>query len=69
VEFFWCGARAGLIVEKIEVLDIVGRIVSVHYPNISSSNPKIDISNLNSGIYFIKIATNQGEIVRKVIKQ
>jgi len=58
-----------LKIDKIEVLDIVGKIVSSHHLITSSSNQKIDISNLNSGIYFIKIITEQGEIVKKVMKQ
>ena len=30
---------------------------------------KIDISHINSGIYFVKITTDAGEVVKKVIKQ
>jgi hypothetical protein len=55
-----------LKVDKIEVLDFVGRIVSSHYMSI---NQKIDISNLNSGIYLINIITEHGKIVKKVVKQ
>ena len=35
----------------------------------SSLHQKIDISNLNSGIYFVKVATEQGKIVKKIVKQ
>ncbi|MCL2246727.1 MAG: putative Ig domain-containing protein [Lentimicrobiaceae bacterium] len=66
-----------LRIDKIEVLDLTGSVVSSHHLIISSShhliplssNPQIDISNLNSGIYFIYIVTEQGAIVKKVIKQ
>jgi len=66
-----------LKVDKIEVFDIYGRIVSSNHliPSSSnhlipsSSNQKIDLSNLNSGIYFVKITTDVGEVVKKVIKQ
>jgi len=34
-----------------------------------SSNQKIDLSHLTSGIYFVKVTTAQGEVIKKVIKQ
>jgi len=58
-----------LRIDKIEVLDITGRIVSSNHLITSSSNLKIDISNLNAGIYFVKIVTEQGVTVKKVTKQ
>jgi len=35
----------------------------------NSSYQKFDISHINSGIYFVKIITNVGETVKKVVKQ
>jgi len=58
-----------LRVDKIEILDMVGRMVSSHHLLLPSSHQKIDISHLNSGIYFVKITTNAGEVVKKVVKQ
>jgi len=58
-----------LRIDKIEVLDIIGRVVSSNHLITSSSNPAINISNLNPGIYFIKIATEVGVVVKKVVKQ
>jgi hypothetical protein len=58
-----------LIINRIEVLDIRGNIISLHPFNILSANHKIDISYLNSSIYFVKVITEQGEIVKKVVKQ
>jgi len=56
-------------IKKIEVFDMVGKLlVSQNLLN-SSFHQKIDISNLNSGIYLVKIVTEQGEIVRKAVKQ
>jgi len=58
-----------LIIDKIEIFDFVGRIVSSNHLISSSSNHKIDISHLNYGIYFVKIVTEQGMVVKKVLKQ
>jgi hypothetical protein len=58
-----------LQIEKIEVLDMVGKVVLSYHLITPSSNPKIDISNLNSGIYFIKVVTDHGNTVKKIVKQ
>jgi len=58
-----------LIINKIEIFDTVGKIVSSNYQISLSSHQKIDISNLNSGIYFVKVTTERGEIVKKIVKQ
>jgi len=58
-----------LIIDKVEVLDIVGKVVSSNHLISLSSNLKIDISHLNSGIYFVKVITKQGETIKKIIKQ
>ena len=59
----------GLKVNEIVVFDIVGKKLSQISNHKSQILNRIDISNLNSGIYFVKVITEQGEIVRKVVKQ
>jgi len=61
----------GLQVTSIEILDITGRILSSNHiaPLTSHSSSLINISHLKSGIYFVKIATNAGDVIKKVIKQ
>ena len=58
-----------LRIDEIEIFDIMGKQVTLNHPINSYSNPKIDISHLNSGIYFVKIVTEQGITVKKVVKQ
>ena len=51
------------VIESI-IFDITGKQV------LSSNNEAlIDVSKLNSGLYFIKIKTDQGEFSRKFIKE
>jgi hypothetical protein len=57
-----------LIINKIEVFDIKGKIVLSHHFSILSAHHRIDISNLNSGTYFVKVFTEQDEIIKKVVK-
>ena len=54
-----------LTIENVEVLDISGRKQKVE----SKKENVLDISHLPTGIYFVKISTETGEVVRKVVKE
>jgi len=56
-----------LTIGNVEVFDIYGR-KQFSILNPQSSIKKINISHLTTGIYFIKITTEQGVITKKVIK-
>jgi hypothetical protein len=53
-----------LRIEKIEVLDIFGRVVQI----INAKNSETDISNLPEGIYILKIYSGTGFSLHKIIK-
>lgn len=53
-------------ISSIEVLDINGRIINI---NSKINATSIDLSNVNSGIYFLKIHTETTTITKKVIKK
>jgi len=56
-----------LEIMNIEVFDVVGR--KILEQKVESRKPnEIDISNLQAGPYFIKILTEKGNIIKKVIK-
>jgi len=57
-----------LRIEGIEIFDIYGRKISSHHLITTSSN-QIDISHLPEGVYFVKIQTEAGEVVKKVVKE
>lgn len=58
-----------LVINKIEILDSNGKTVSSHLFHNLSEYYKIDISNLSKGIYIVKINTEKGEVIKKVIKK
>jgi hypothetical protein len=58
--------NGGLRITNVEVYDIYGRNVGA---TLVLAQGKINISHLNSGIYFVKITTGAGEVVKKVVKQ
>ena len=53
----------------IEVFDVYGRKLTSHSsPLTSHSSPLINISHLPAGLYFVKITTEFGNVVKKVVK-
>ena len=52
-------------IKSIEVFDVYGRKLLSH----TSQQQTINISHLQTGIYFIKIATDAEVVVKKVVKQ
>jgi len=51
----------------IEILSIKEKLLKRF--TLQHSNPQIDINNLPEGIYFLKIITDKGTTVKKIIKQ
>ncbi len=55
-------------VDKVTISDINGRLVkSEHIKAVSES--RIDVSDLQPGIYFLTLSTNEGMITKKIIKK
>lgn len=54
-------------INQILVSDINGRIVKdIKFQNVSEAN--VDIADLNSGVYLMKVISEQGTVIRKIIK-
>jgi Leucine-rich repeat (LRR) protein len=54
-------------IQTIELYDIQGRILETHFEEATSF--KLDISGKSNGIYFIKIKTDKGSKVEKIVKK
>lgn len=55
-----------LKIESVVICDIFGKIQRMEN---WKTERTIDISHLLTGIYFVKIRTESGEMVRKVVKE
>jgi Leucine-rich repeat (LRR) protein len=55
------------IIDSIELYDIQGRILETHFETTNTS--RLDISAKSKGIYFLKIKTEKGSKVQKVVKE
>ena len=54
-------------INSVEVYDVQGR--SIQSQTINQENANLDVSNFNKGIYFIKVKTELGEKVEKLVKE
>lgn len=64
-DVFYIKTIDGLIVERIEIIDVLGRILK-SLDNISNKEPT-ELGNLSQGVHFIKISSNQGVLIKKII--
>jgi hypothetical protein len=55
-------------IEEVMVYDIFGRLQITEAPS-HQGNLSIDLSDLNGGIYFVKVKTGNGEIIKKFVKE
>ena len=60
--------EAEMEVEEVVVYDIYGRPQD-HKTTRLQGNLVVDVANLNSGIYFVKVVTENGEAVQRFIKK
>lgn len=54
------------MVDHVEVSDVNGRLIEVSF---DKGNRMLDLSQLNAGIYYVSIQSNNSKTVRKIVKQ
>jgi hypothetical protein len=54
-------------IDKIEVIDLSGRVVMTSFSN--ENRTTIDLTSLNSGIYILKVESDNGTLTQKIVKQ
>ena len=55
-------------IKEIVVYDVYGRIQNLSNSATQQLSNSVDVSNLNSGIYFLKVKTENGNIVKRIVK-
>lgn len=67
-DVFTLSAKNGVSIEKVEVVDINGRVVS--QVNASTTEAlQVNVSDLNSGVYFVRVQSDLGVGTSKIIKK
>ncbi len=54
--------------QSIEIYDVYGRVQNLRNSETQKLRNSIDVSDLNSGIYFVKVKTEEGNIVKRIVK-
>jgi len=60
-------SKNGVTIETVQVMDINGRVVNQINAS-SSENVQVNVTNLNSGVYFVKVQSELGVGTSKIIK-
>ena len=55
-------------IENVEIFDIYGRTL-LSLPSLKSFETTLNISHLPTGLYFVKITTEKGEMIKKIVKE
>jgi len=58
-----------LIIRNVEIFDICNRKLNLKMKQFSPQECQFDISHLSIGIYFVKITTEIGKVIKKVLKE
>lgn len=67
-DVFTLSTKNGVSIEKVEVVDINGRVVS--QVNASTTEAvQVNVSDLNSGVYFVRVQSDLGVGTSKIIKK
>lgn len=56
-------------IEGVEVFDILGKQIDFKINNQNNNNIIMDLSNAASGIYFVKIKSNNQAVTKKITKK
>ncbi|MBB6372187.1 T9SS type A sorting domain-containing protein [Chryseobacterium shigense] len=64
-DYFSVKSKGNYRIETVKIFDASGKLIK----NIASINDRINVSDLSSGIYFVRIKTEKGEHLGKIIKK
>ena len=56
-------------VEEIAIYDVYGRQTMSLQVNETTSQQVVEVADLEAGVYFVKVVTNAGEIVKRFVKK
>ncbi|KMQ58708.1 hypothetical protein ACM46_22070 [Chryseobacterium angstadtii] len=64
-DYFSVKTKGDYKIETVKIFDASGKLIK----NLASPTDKINVSDMSSGIYFIRIKTDKGEHLGKIIKK
>jgi hypothetical protein len=61
--------EAEAVIEEVVVYDVYGRVQNLRNSETQKLRNSIDVSDLNSGVYFVQIKTEEGNITKRFVKE
>ena len=58
-----------ILVEEVLIYDVYGRQTMCQQVNETTSQQVVDVADLKAGVYFVKIVTDNGEVVKRFVKK
>jgi len=52
---------------SVEIYDVIGQLIKLGTPKEFTNEKQISLKDISSGVYFIKVNTEDAEFIRKVI--
>jgi len=59
----WLELKTNLIIEEVEIVDVLGKIFSIQCP----VGNLIEISELDKGLYLVKVKSENSILIRKLL--
>ena len=56
-------------IEEVSIFDVYGRNQNLRISESQNLRISVDVTNLNSGVYFVKVITENGEVVKRFVKK
>ena len=56
-------------IEEVVIYDVYGRVQNLRNSETQNLSISVDVTNLNSGVYFVKVVTENGEVVKRFVKK
>ena len=56
-------------IEEVSIFDVYGRNQNLRNSESQNLRISVDVTNLNSGVYFVKVITENGEVVKRFVKK
>ena len=66
-EVFVTSKNNNLLIESLYLIDVLGKVI--YKENTNNNTARLDVSNLQKGVYFLKIKTTESDETIKLIKQ
>ncbi len=66
-EIIWVEDNTSFSVNNYSIYDISGR--RILFNTFNSSEKKVDVSNLNSGVYLLELVSSERKIIKKIVVQ